>query len=208
MNPKPVIIIGNGGHAKVLTNILQLQRRKIIGFTAPTKETNEYGIPYLGNDNVILQYSYQDIELINAIGSTSNTEHRKKVFDNFKSKHFIFTNVIHPQAVVADTVELGEGIQIMAGVVIQPFVKIADNTIINTSSSIDHDCHIGNHCHIVPGVNISGFVTIGDSTHVGTGATIIQNINIGSNVLIGAGSVVLTDIRNGRTAYGIPAKEV
>lgn len=208
MNTRPVIILGNGGHAKVLTNILQLQKRGIIGFTSPTEEGNEYGIQYLGDDNTVFNYNYQEVELINAIGTSSNTVRRKKIYEYFKRKNYIFANVIHPQAVIATQTKIGEGIQIMAGAVIQPFVKIADNTIINTSSSIDHDCYIGKHCHVAPGVNISGSVTIGDSTHIGTGATVIQNINIGRNVLIGAGSVVLNDIQNNQTAYGVPAKEV
>lgn len=208
MSTKPVIIIGNGGHAKVLIHILQLIERDIIGFTAPSEEFSEYGIPYLGEDNSVLQYNHQDVELINAIGSSSNTILRKKLFDFFKGNNYIFSSVIHPNVTMASSVKLGEGIQIMAGAVIQPFVEIADNTIINTTSSIDHDCHIGNHCHIAPGVNVSGSVTVGDLTHIGTGATIIQDIRIGSNVLIGAGSVVLRDIKNDQTVYGVPAKEV
>lgn len=208
MNKKPVIILGNGGHAKVLTNVLQLQKRNVIGFTAPVVETNEYGIEYLGDDNVVFKYSHQDVELINGIGSSSNTKLRRRLYEYFTKNKYTFSNVIHPQAINSLNVKLGEGIQIMAGVVIQPFAEISDNTIINTSSSIDHDCYIGKHCHVAPGVNISGSVTVGDSTHIGAGTTIIQNVNIGGSVLIGAGSVVLNDIENGQTAYGVPAKEV
>ncbi|WP_164668017.1 acetyltransferase [Virgibacillus doumboii] len=208
MSEKPVIIIGNGGHAKVLVDILQQQSREIIGFTAPSEEKNENGLLYIGNDKSILQYSPEKIELVNALGSTSNTEHRKKIYEYFKAKFYSFSKVVHPKAINAENNNLGEGTQIMAGAIIQPFVKIADNSIVNTSVSIDHDCSIGKHCHIAPGTILSGGVTVGNSTHIGVGATITQNVKIGSNVLIGAASLVLADVNTGSTVYGIPAKEV
>ncbi|MET3697642.1 UDP-perosamine 4-acetyltransferase [Bacillus oleivorans] len=208
MKEKPLIIIGNGGHSRVLVDILQLQKRDIIGFVAPDHEVNPYQIPYLGKDNNILEYSPKEIELINAIGSVTNTDLRKNLFEYFKSKNYSFSNVIHPSAVISGSVTLGEGVQILAGSVIQAFSEIADNTIINTFASVDHDCEIGKHCHIAPGTILSGGITVGEGTHIGTGATVIQNVHIGKKVLIGAGSLVLHDIADNKKVYGTPAKEV
>ncbi|MFD1037063.1 acetyltransferase [Virgibacillus byunsanensis] len=208
MSKKPIIVIGNGGHAKVLVDILLVQNKKIIGYTAPTEEENDYGLTYIGKDDAILEYSPEEVVLVNAIGSTSNTEHRKKIYDYFKSNFYSFTNVIHPKTIIAKNTKLGEGVQIMAGTVIQPFTQIADNSIINTSVCIDHDCIIGKHSHIAPRTTLSGRVIVGESTHLGVGTTIIQNVEIGSNVLIGASSLVLKNIKTGSKAYGIPAKEV
>ena len=208
MGLKPVIIIGNGGHARVLVDILLLQKREIIGYTAPNEENNPYSITYLGGDEEILKYDPQEIELVNALGSVSDTKLRANIFNIFKSKGYKFSTIIHPSAIISDTVILGEGVQIMAGVVIQPFVNIADNTIVNTSTCIDHDCFIDKHCHIAPGCVLSGGIKIGESTHIGTGAKIIQNISIGKNVLVGAGSLVLRDIGDNKKVYGSPAKEV
>ncbi|MED1439688.1 acetyltransferase [Aeribacillus composti] len=208
MGLKPVIIIGNGGHARVLVDILLLQKREIIGYTAPTEENNRYNVTYLGKDEEILKYHPQEIELVNALGSVSDTKLRANIFNIFKSKGYKFSTIIHPSAIISDTVILGEGVQIMAGVVIQPFVNIADNTIVNTSTCIDHDCFIDKHCHIAPGCVLSGGIKIGESTHIGTGAKIIQNISIGKNVLVGAGSLVLRDIGDNKKIYGSPAKEV
>ena len=208
MGLKPVIIIGNGGHARVLVDILLLQKREIIGYTAPTEENNRYNVTYLGKDEEILKYHPQEIELVNALGSVSDTKLRANIFNIFKSKGYKFSTTIHPSAIISDTVILGEGVQIMAGVVIQPFAKIDDNTIVNTSTCIDHDCFIDKHCHIAPGCVLSGGIKIGESTHIGTGAKIIQNISIGKNVLVGAGSLVLRDIGDNKKVYGSPAKEV
>ncbi|WP_312470773.1 acetyltransferase [Neobacillus sp.] len=205
---KPVILIGNGGHAKVLTSILLQQNRLIIGFTAPEFQENPFNIPYLGTDEIIGSYNSGDIELVLCIGSVSVPTLRSKIFEQFKEKCYTFSSVIHQSAIITTYSTLGEGVQIMAGSVIEPFVKIADNTIINTSSSINHGCKIGKHCHIAPGTTLSGNVTVGEVTHIGAGSTVIQNVQIGNHVLIGAGSLVLQSINDKRKAFGVPAKEM
>ncbi|WP_102273800.1 acetyltransferase [Cytobacillus massiliigabonensis] len=208
MANKPVILIGNGGHATVLTDILLQQNCSIIGFTAPSIQENRFGIPYLGTDDVIDSYNSDDIELVLGLGSIAVSKVREKIFLQFKEKGYTFSQVIHQSAVISPYCMLGEGVQVMAGTVTEAFVEIADNTIINTSSSINHDCRIGKHCHIAPGTTLSGNVTVGDLTHIGTGSTVIQNVQIGSQVLIGAGSLVLRTIGDNSKAFGVPAKEV
>ncbi|QXE00953.1 acetyltransferase [Terribacillus sp. DMT04] len=208
MSKRAVVIIGNGGHSRVLTEILLQQNTKILGFTAPVNERNIYNIPYLGDDRELLNYSPTDIKLVNAIGSVSNTSVRKDVYNFFRTKNFEFLTLIHPRAIVADSAVLGNGVQILAGVVIQPFAKVDDNTIVNTLSSVDHDCELGKHIHVAPGSVISGSVQVGDGTHIGTGSTIVQNVKVGNNVLIGAGSLVLNDISAHSKVFGTPAKEV
>lgn len=205
---KGIIMIGNGGHASVLTEILLEQKQTIIGFTAPTLEKNAFDLPYLGIDKVIEDYNPSDIELVLAIGTIKPSPLREKIFNKFTQKTYYFKSVIHPSAIIAPSVQLGQGVQIMAGVVIQTNTKIADNNIINTGSLIDHDCRIESHVHIAPGTKISGNVHIRKGTHIGIGATIIQGIEIGESCLVGAGAVVIKNIANHMKAIGVPAKEV
>lgn len=205
---KPVILIGNGGHAAVLTDILLQKNHPIIGFTAPEYQENRFGLPYIGTDEIIGTYSCTDIELVLCLGSVSMSTTRKRIFNRLKEKGYRFASVIHQSAVISTYATLGEGVQIMANSVIEAFAKIADNTIINTSSSINHDCRIGKHCHIAPGTILSGSVNVGDVTHIGTGSAVIQDVQIGSHVLIGAGSLVLQSIKDNSKAFGVPAKEV
>ncbi|WP_337983237.1 acetyltransferase [Lysinibacillus sp. C5.1] len=205
---KGIIIIGNGGHASVLTEILLEQKQAIIGFTAPTLEKNAFALSYLGTDKVIEDYNPSDIELVLAIGTIKPSLLREKIFNKFTQKTYHFKSVIHPSAIIAPSVQLGQGVQIMAGTIIQTNTTVADNSIINTGALIDHDCQIGSHIHIAPGTKISGSVHIEKGTHVGTGATIIQGIHIGSNCLIGAGAVVVSNFANDIKAVGVPAKEV
>lgn len=205
---KPFIIIGNGGHASVLTEILIAQGKEILGFTAPTKENNPFCLAYLGPDEHVLQYDVSEVDLVLGIGMVQPNSLREKIFRYFSHKGYRFKSVIHPSAIIAPSVVLGEGVQIMAGSIVQTNAVIADNTIINTGAQIDHDCIIEKHVHIAPGTILSGAVRIGESTHVGTGAVVIQNISIGSKCLIGAGTVVVKDIDHNKIAFGVPAKEV
>ncbi|SIQ38501.1 acetyltransferase [Domibacillus enclensis] len=205
---KPVILIGNGGHATVLTEILLQQKQNILGFTGTREEINRFGLSYLGTDEQIDLYSPNEIELILAIGSVCVSPKRAVIFNRMKRKGYSFATVIHPSAIISPHAEIGEGVHIMAGSIIQPFARIADNTIINTSASIDHDCQIKRHCHIAPGVVLSGNVQVEEGSHIGTGATVIQGLTIGKNVLVGAGALVRRQVADGKTVYGVPAKEV
>ncbi len=205
----PVIILGAGGHAKVLISTLLLLRRKILGITEVDKQKyggHLFGIPMIGDDEAILKYKSDEIELANGIGSVDLPKSRMEIYQKCKEQGYKFASIIHPSAVIMNGVQLGEGVQIMAGAIIQIGCRIGDNTIINTGAVVDHDCQIGDHVHIGPGVVISGGVQISTMVHVGTSATIIQGIKIGHESIIGAGSVIINDIPSHVKVAGVPAK--
>jgi UDP-perosamine 4-acetyltransferase len=207
----PVIIIGAGGHAKVLIYSLNALRHEIIGIFHPGTTLigrSIAGIRVIGNDDKLLEYAPDSIELVNGIGSIASTEKRKNIFMKFKNNGYSFATVVHPSAIVMSDVQLGEGVQIMAGAIIQPGCRIGDNVIINTGAILDHDCIIGEHTHIAPGVVLSGGVHIGVASHVGTSAAVIQGIKIGENAVIGAGAVVIKNIPACSKAMGVPARIV
>ena len=210
MKREPLLVIGAGGHAKVLIDILLGKKENIIGiFDKNDKFIGEdiLGIPIIGTDNDITNYSPGRIRLVNGIGSVKSTSLRKSIYNQFKKKGYIFHSVIHPSAILSEHVLFSEGCQVCAGVIISAGTKIGSNTIINTQAVIEHDCIINEHIHIAPGCVISGGVHIGSGTHVGAGSTIIQNVQVGENVLIAAGAVVVNNIQSSQQVYGIPAKE-
>jgi sugar O-acyltransferase (sialic acid O-acetyltransferase NeuD family) len=207
----PIIILGAGGHSKVLIDALRQRKTKIIGATdcqADKKGKLIQGVDIIGNDDAILAYATDTIRLVNGIGSVGIPFHRKHLFCKFTGLGYVFTDVIHPSAVIAADVHIFEGVQIMAGAVIQTGCSIGKNSIINTTASIDHDCMIADHVHIAPGVTLSGGVKIGENAHIGSGATIIQGVKIGQNSLVGAGAVVVKDVPDNITVIGVPAREV
>jgi UDP-perosamine 4-acetyltransferase len=205
----PIFVIGAGGHARVLISVLKTLNINVLGITdsAPDKvDCKIDSFAVLGNDEKILAFSPDSIELVNGMGSVSSTEKRKAIFVKFKNYGYSFANVIHPSAIIMNDVQLGEGVQIMAGAIVQTGCVIGDNCIINTGATVDHDCFIDEHVHIAPGAVISGGVHIGTMSHIGTSATVIQGIKIGSSTIIGAGAVVVSDIPPGVQALGVPAK--
>jgi sugar O-acyltransferase (sialic acid O-acetyltransferase NeuD family) len=203
----PVIIIGGGGHAKVLVDVLKLQGTKLLGYTDPSARSEPaLGLPYLGTDDELRSYPPPGVRLVNGVGSVRPASNRRGVFESLKTKGYRFASVVHPSAVIASDVQLAEGVQVMAGAVIQPGSRIGTNSIVNTGAIVDHDCQIGAHVHVAPGVVLSGEVRLGEETHIGTGAAIIQGIAVGDRSLVGAGAVVVRDVPSDVTVRGVPAR--
>lgn len=201
------IVIGGGGHARALVDILLVNKLPIKGYTDHSETLGNVFqcIPYMGNDETIFSMSVHEIQLVNGIGSITQ---REKIFTLFKEKRYTFATVQHPSAIVSPFSTLEEGVQVMAGAIIQPGCFIGKNSIINTRASVDHDCVIGNHVHISPGAVLCGSVVVEDNVQIGAGATVIQGVRIGKNSLVGAGAVVIRDVPEGTTVIGVPAKEV
>lgn len=189
---KPLLVIGGGGHAKVLVELLLKGNEKIIGIVAPQradslvfKEITSYE-----SDERILDFDPTQILLVNGIGAMPGNNYREMLFNSYKRKGYSFFTIVSPDAVVSEYAVLAEGVQILNGVMVNADAKIGENTILNTGSIIEHDCIIGANNHIAPGATLSGSVTTGNRVHIGTGASIIQNVNIASDSLIAAGAIV------------------
>jgi sugar O-acyltransferase (sialic acid O-acetyltransferase NeuD family) len=202
----PVIVVGGGGHAKVLVSTLILQHRRVLGFVDPKPSLPPLlGIPHLGDDDAVFHHPPDQVRLANGLGSIGSTVLRRAIYEKFRQKQYVFETVIHPSAVIAPEVNIENGVQVMAGVVVQPGTRLGTNAIINTGARVDHDCSIDAHAHIAPGVTLSGHVRIGKGTHVGTGASILQGVTVGAGSIVGVGAVVVTNVPAGLTVVGVPA---
>lgn len=211
MNEASIIVVGGGGHAKVIVSILKkINRFRILGYT--DKEDRGYllGIPYLGNDSKLpsLKAQYKQCAAVIGIGYLGEGDVREKLIDDLRGLGFSFPAIISPTAVVNEEVVIGEGTVIMDGVVINSGSRIGRYVIINTRASIDHDCEIGDFTHIAPGVTLSGGVKVGVRSIVGVGATAVQSTTIGDGCIIGAGAVVVKDCIETGTYVGVPAKKL
>ncbi|MFG0216185.1 acetyltransferase [Brevibacillus porteri] len=204
----PIIVLGGGGHAKVVIEILQFQGEEVIGFTDPQPKSIILGIPWIGNDQMVEKYSSSNVLLVNGLGSVGDNTRKREAFLFWKEKGFSFAKAIHPSAIVSPHAVLQEGVQVMAGAVIQPGTYIDSNSIINTRAVIEHDTRIGKHVHIAPGAVLSGSVTVEDDAHIGTGAAVIQGMTIGRNSLVGAGAVVVKHVQANTKVSGVPAREM
>lgn len=206
MNERPFIILGGGGHARVLASTIRHLGRQVLGYTDPDSDASLAGdIECLGGDEALQEYASEGVVLAVGLGSTHDTARRTHLFNETQAEGFDFPPIVHPQAFVASEAVVGEGAQVMAGAVIQPGTRVGENVIVNTSASVDHDCDIQGHVHVAPGVTVSGGVILGEGVHVGTGASIIEEIEVGEQSTIGAGAVVIHDVPPETTVVGAPA---
>lgn len=205
---KPLVMIGAGGHAAVLAEILLQKDRELIAVVSPepVKENSPlYGLPKISNDEDLLAaYSPQDVELVNGVGSIPRNNTRSKLSTFFNEKGYTFAKVISPKAILSNFLTLEEGVQIMHGAIIQVNTVVGKNSIINTGVIVEHDCAIGINNHIAPGVTLSGGVITDSDVHVGTGANIIQGIHIGQAAVVGAGTTISRNVPAGQIL--IPAR--
>lgn len=202
-----VVIIGGGGHAKVIIDILKSDPVvELIGCIDPHAMGGVSDIQSLGDDTN-LQELY-DAGIRYAFIAIGDNAVRQRLA--LKASHigFFFVNAISRFAYVAASARLGVGIAIMPGSVIQADTEIGDLSIINTNASVDHDCKIGTLCHAAPGVTIAGHVVTGEGVFLGAGAKVIDGMHIGKWSILGAGAVVVDAIPHHCLAVGVPARIV
>jgi UDP-perosamine 4-acetyltransferase len=205
----PVIVIGAGGHARVLIDALQRAGVPVLCATDvdPLKRGQSVlGVPIAGDDETIATHSPGTVLLAIGLGAVGKDDARRAAFERFARDGYRFATVIHPAAVVAADVTLLDGAQVMAGAVVQTGSRIGRNAIVNTGACVDHDCRVGDHAHIAPGAMLSGSVEIGDGTLVGTGACVIQSVRVGAGSIVAAGAVVVRDVPDRACVMGIPAR--
>lgn len=201
---KPVLVLGAGGHAAVLIDMLRQLNYDILGLVSnsqPMLQPIFDGIPWYSSDSDVLSFSKDAILLVNAVGSLPKVNTRFKLYNKFKNQGYHFANLISPSAIVSEYAKLTEGVQVMPGSIINAHALIGENSIINTGAIIEHDCVIGSHNHIAPGAVLSGTVVTGNYVHVGTGANVIQGVSVAEYAVVGAGATVTNNLASEKVLH-------
>ncbi len=205
-----VVILGAGGHARVVADALSLSRpqTRVIGHLAlepAPDDAPELGA-WLGSD---LEGAEISTDTLIAIGigyvDAAGAQRRADLVEAIDDSRLL--TIVHPRASIAGAVSLGAGAFVGAGAVVGVGTTIGRAAIINSSASVDHDCVVGANAHIGPGVVMSGGVTVGEATLVGVGAVVRQGVIIGDHAVVGAGSVVVSKVASGSIVFGVPAGE-
>jgi len=201
-----LLIIGASGHGKVIADIaLKMNRWNEISFLDDDESIKTVlGLEVIGKPDDALSY-VNEYDIFVAVGNNAT---REKIQTKLESEGVNLPVLVHPTAVMGEQVYVESGTVVMAGVVINCCTTIGRGCIINTSASIDHDNVIGNFTHISPGVHLAGTVKLGHSTWLGIGSIVRNNVNIISGSIIGAGAVVIEDIKKPGTYVWIPARKI
>ena len=199
-----LVLIGASGHGKVCVEIAALCGYDDILFLDDDRSLTECGgYAVVGVEADFKDYLDDKTLFFVSIGSA---ETRRRIIEKIEIAGGKIATLIHPKAVISDSVEVGIGSVVMAGAVINPGTQIGRGCIVNTSSSVDHDCIIGDYSHIAVGAHLCGTVDVGENSWIGAGAVVSNNLNICSDVTVGAGAVVIRDLDEAGTYLGVPAK--
>jgi UDP-perosamine 4-acetyltransferase len=150
----------------------------------------------------LTQFDPATLGLINGVGQLVGSQSRKAIYERLRQAGFSFPTLVHPAAWIASSATLAQGVQVMAGAVVQPDCCIGENSIINTHASIDHDCVIGAHVHIAPGATLCGGIRVLEGAFIAAGATLIQGVTVGLEAVVGAGSILTRDLAANQVILG------
>ncbi len=201
-----VVVLGAGGHAKVVCDALRLMGCVVIGFlddNTALQGAQVSGLPVLGPNEMVVNLNV-DAAIV-AIGDNST---RRLWYERLTHWGIPLISAIHPASVIASDVVLGQSVVVLASAVINASAQVGDNVIVNTGAIIEHDCAVQDHVHLGPGVRLCGGARVGKGAFLGAGTIVIPYRSVGADSVIGAGGVVITDLPARVLAVGVPARVI
>lgn len=204
-----IIVVGGGGHAKVVLSILKkMTNFRVVGYTDQSDRGALLGLPYLGPDSGLAEFNKDSCGAVLAVGQVGLGHRREEIWTKIRSEIDRFPVIASPRAVINEEVELAEGVVVMDGAVINPGAAVGRGAIVNTNSTVEHDVIVGDWVHIAPGATISGNVKIGSHSMIGAGAVVIEGRTIVENCIVGAGATVIRDLTESGVYAGCPARRI
>ncbi|MFM8312352.1 MAG: NeuD/PglB/VioB family sugar acetyltransferase [Ilumatobacteraceae bacterium] len=203
-----VLVVGGGGHAKVCIESLRDCGHEVVGaLTRDGAPADVLGVPVIGTDDDLgAHMSSCGAEAV--FVAVGDNESRRELIGRVASGGWALVSAVSRHAMVSPSVQLGEGVAVMAGAVVNADTVLARGVIVNSRASVDHDCAVGDCAHVAPGAVVCGGVVIGDSALVGVGAKVLPNRRIGAGAVVGGGALVADDVAASATVVGVPARDI
>lgn len=212
MPPGEVLLIGAGGHARAVADVIAAEGRfRVAGLVDTTRARGDvcFGYPVLGGEDDVPDI-LDDLGIGDLIVAIGDNFQRQAMAARLQARvpGLGLVSSRHPSALVGSDVEIGVGTVIMPGVVIVSGCRIGQGCLLNTGSIIDHEGTMGPWSSLAPGAVLGGRVRLGERAAVGLGARVIHDLSIGDGAVIGAGAVVVHDIGANRVAFGVPCRPI
>lgn len=205
------VILGGGGHARVVIEALRLggavEPAAILDPDTARDGGELDAVPILGTDSELARLRAEGWTLFAmGLGGVGDNAPRRRVYEYAVGLGFEPVTVIHPRAIVSPAAAIGPGAQILAGAIVNAGAVLGANVLINSGAIVEHDCAIGDHVHVASGACLCGGVTVGEGAHVGARSVVRQLVSIGAGALVAAGAVVVKDVPAGQKVAGVPAR--
>ncbi|EKF9595365.1 acetyltransferase [Vibrio cholerae] len=200
---KPLVLIGGGGHASVLADILLGQGRDIVAVISRDDLSSRAvftGLVHLTQDEEVKRFSPESVHLVNGIGMLPRSMLRQRVNQQFLELGYQFETVIASDAHVSRFTTIHSGVQILSGARVQTGAVIGEYTIVNSAALVEHDCQIGAYNHIAPRATLCGGISSEELVFIGAGAVICPGVSLGRKCIVGAGVTIRSDVLAGITA--------
>lgn len=205
MIPKKLLVVGAGGHGKVVIDAVRSAKLSYDIVVADDDE-RKHGQIMLGL-NVIVPVSSALDGIAVFCAAVGDNATRERITKYLASQEMANPFVLHPKSSIAATASIGSGAFVAAQAVIGPDAVVATGCIINHGAIVDHDCKVDAFSHVAPGATLGGGVHLGTRVLIGAGANILPGVSIGDDCVIGAGAVVLNDVEQGSVWVGVPARK-
>lgn len=205
MKEKPFVVLGAGGHARVVLEALHSAGLAVAAVTDANQAlwgTQLEGIRILGGDDRLADFSPERYAAAVGIGAARNTRLRRKVHMALKEAGYTLPPLVASSALVARSARLDAGAQVLTRAVVHPASVVGEGTVVNTAAIIEHDCTVGAHSFIGPAAVLCGGVKVGTGTFIGAGAIVLPGVTVGSGALIAAGAVIRKDVADDAKALG------
>jgi UDP-perosamine 4-acetyltransferase len=205
IGPRDVIVIGAGGHCKVVLDVLRATGWQPAGILDPSPSRPEVlGIPVLGGDEMATEL--RDRGYKRAIVAIGKNSLRRQIAQLLVETGFDLVTAVHPAAVVSPSADLGQGVVVMPNAVINADARIGAVAIVNTAAIVEHDCVLGEATHVAPRSVLGGNVVLGEEVVFGIGATARPMSRVGDRTVVGAGAVVIGELGSDLVVTGVPAR--
>lgn len=200
-----LLLVGGGGHAKVVLDIAHAAGFSVVGFLDPDPAAPPIGeVRRLGDDATAAALRAQGLAL--AFVALGNNRLRRKIGERLRAEGFRLATLVHPSAVVSPSASIGEGTVIMPLAVVNAAARIGEYVIVNTGAIVEHDCVLGDGVHVAPRSALGGCCTLGEEVFFGLGACARPLSRIGAGAIVGAGAVVVGEIMANIVVVGAPAR--
>ncbi len=205
----PLLIIGSGGHAKVVIDIVTaMGGYEIVGLASNDDDPSRLvaGHRILSGLDYLESLTDRAGHFAMGIGGWTDNKDRRRAYEAAIDAGLQPVTVVHPATSISPSASIGPGCVVFPGAVLNTDASIGVDTIVATNSSIDHESTIGDHVLISAGVTIGARVTIGDRAALAIGCVVASRVKVGTDTLVAAGAVVVDDVPDGAKVYGLPAR--